>query len=90
MNDWICGNKLNSFPKIRPTAKPDTKPIRILIHDLKGQELRELYNGFKLQGDHMVEWNGRSNMGLHVPGGVYVYTILSSEAKLSKKMIFLK
>ena len=82
-------NPFNHLTTIKYSTKKSNS-VRLLIHNIKGHELRELYNGFKLQGDHSVEWDGRNNMGLNVPGGVYFYTILYSEARQTKKMIFLK
>ena len=65
-------------------------PVTIKIHNILGQEIRELVNGEKTAGYYSVKWDGTNNSGLLTGSGVYIYTIKAGNFVKTKKMVLLK
>jgi hypothetical protein len=77
-------------------ALPLQSHVTIKIYNLLGQEIATLADEQQLNGNHLVEWNGKSTTGFLASTGVYFYRI---EARRSdgqflfasvKKMLLLK
>lgn len=65
-------------------------PIRIDIHNLKGQLVNTIVNESKTAGAYFTIWNGTDRKNLKVANGVYYYTLSSNKLKHTRKMIVLK
>ncbi len=64
--------------------------ITITIYDLNGRVIRQLVNGFKDQGWHKEQWDGRNNAGILAGSGIYFYRIETPGFIDTKKLVFLK
>ena len=82
-------NPFNSSTNIAYSI-PKDKFISIIIYDVKGNQIRSLVNGYKSEGKHTIDWNGKNDRGLSVSGGVYFYSIQSKKFTQTNKMILLK
>jgi WD40 repeat protein len=54
---------------------PEAGGIRLTIHDLTGQVIRTLVQGYRQPGRHTVVWDGRDKGGRTVASGVYLYRL---------------
>ena len=68
---------------------PEPTNLKIKIYDILGREVKTLFNGNKLQGEHYFFWNGNNNFGNRVATGVYIYRISTSDFTSVQKMILL-
>ncbi|MFC1502624.1 FlgD immunoglobulin-like domain containing protein, partial [bacterium] len=47
-------------------------PIRLSVINIRGEEIRILYNGFKEAGHHQIHWDGLDGKGTAMPSGMYM------------------
>jgi hypothetical protein len=64
--------------------------IRLLVHNILGQEVRVLVDGYVDGGYHTVQWDSRNEQGDTVPAGVYLYRLETNQFSDTKRMILLK
>ena len=50
-------------------------PVSIMIYDLSGSQVRQLYADEELVGHHVQVWDGRNEEGKRVMPGVYLYEL---------------
>lgn len=82
-------NPFNASTTIRfSLAEPGR--LTLAIHNVLGQHLVTLVDGSVTRGVHEVTWNGTDDRGQPVPSGVYVYSIRTADAVLSRKMVVIK
>ncbi len=68
----------------------ETLNVSILVFNLLGQQIRNLYNGKLDGGTFRVHWNGRNDVGQIMPSGTYFYMIKSPAFVSVRKMIFMR
>jgi flagellar hook capping protein FlgD len=71
-------------------ALEEAGKVEIAIFNAKGQNIRTLVNGNYTAGEHVINWNGRSDQQKAMPSGVYYYRMNSNAQYINKKMILLK
>jgi len=64
--------------------------IRLTIFDLTGRQVKNLVDGVRKAGTHRVEWDGRDDRGGQVASGIYFYSLRSSSAHITRKMVLIK
>ncbi|MCH8126515.1 T9SS type A sorting domain-containing protein [candidate division KSB1 bacterium] len=64
--------------------------VRITIYNQLGQLVRRLVNEQRPAGQHSILWNGRSNEGLHLISGVYLYRLKTDKFVQTRKLILLR
>ena len=69
---------------------PKAEDVRILIYDLADRQVRELVSEHKQAGIYTALWDGRSQRGLLVASGLYIYQIYAGEFSQILKMTLLK
>jgi flagellar hook assembly protein FlgD len=70
---------------------PIDKNIRLNIYDMTGRLVRSLISDQTLaSGRHEITWNGRSDSGLAVASGTYVYSLEYGNFRQSKTMVLVK
>ena len=62
----------------------------IYIHDLSGKRIKTLFIGQRSTGSHVVEVNGKNNMGKPVSAGLYFYTLDTPSNRQTKKLMLIK
>ena len=68
---------------------PEPSNLELKIYDILGREVKTLFSGSKLQGQHLFFWYGNDNYGSRVASGVYIYRISTSGFNSTRKMILL-
>jgi len=69
---------------------PCTQHINAEIYNQKGQLVKRLSNRLCEKGDHSVLWNGKSDSGHQVTGGLYILRISNEKKVIVKKLILLR
>ncbi len=64
--------------------------VRLVVQNVLGQEVRRLIDGELSAGAHEVQWDGRSEAGVEVASGVYVYRLVTPEGEASRKMVLMR
>lgn len=63
--------------------------IEIQIVNTKGQLIRNLFNGFRMGGNHSIIWDGQDNQGNHLPSGIYMVRLIFEGLSIQSKKIML-
>jgi choice-of-anchor B domain-containing protein len=64
----------------------EERPVRLAIYNGSGRLVRMLVDKIEGVGDHSVTWDGRTELGLHAPSGVYFYRLEALDFSQSRKM----
>lgn len=64
--------------------------INLDIINLRGQTVRNLWNGIQSQGEHIIDWDGRDNYGNSLPSGVYLVQLRSEEIAFTQKITLIR
>jgi hypothetical protein len=82
-------NPFNPSTTIRYNL-PVRAEVKISIHNLLGQQVREFNEGWRLAGDYRIVWDGTGDNGNSVATGVYFYQLQAGDIVEAKKMVLLK
>ncbi|MBN2354784.1 T9SS type A sorting domain-containing protein [candidate division KSB1 bacterium] len=69
---------------------PRAQEIKLIIYNMRGQQVRTLVDERRHAGQHVVNWDGRNNSGQRVPSGLYIYRIVTDGFIAHKKMLLVK
>jgi len=69
---------------------PQTQPVRIVVYNLLGQEMRVLVSGVMEAGAHHVAWDGIDLRGRSVPAGVYFVKLTTACATETRKVVLIE
>ncbi len=71
---------------------PKRSHVKIAIHNVLGQLVRELTGGTYAPGIHHVRWDGKDSSSVPVSSGIYFYSLTTDNGagKITKKMILLR
>lgn len=69
---------------------PRAGNVKITVYNILGKKIATLVNEYKGLGTYSVTWNGKDDSGNQVPSGVYVYTLVSGNIRVSKQMTLVK
>lgn len=64
--------------------------VTVTVHNIRGQQVKELTSRHFNAGVHEVVWNGVDSRGQHVESGTYFVTVQSDGMVRSKKIMLLK
>jgi hypothetical protein len=64
--------------------------VRIEIFNALGQSTALLQDNYLPAGSHAVQWDGRSNEGELVPGGLYFYRLQTEGFRQTRSLLLLK
>ncbi len=83
-------NPFNPETQIRFTLGAQEN-VKLVIYDIMGRQVRTLANGDSFNsGFHVVNWDGRDNVGEKVATGMYIYRIKAGDFIADKKMLLVK
>jgi len=68
----------------------DQVPVKLVIYDALGQEVRTLVHQHQAAGSYTVVWDGRDNSGHPVASGAYLYKLTADGFSQTRQMIFVK
>jgi hypothetical protein len=69
---------------------PEAGEVSIVIYDMLGQVVKELFAENVQAGKYSVDWNGVNNSGLKMSSGSYIYRMTAGNFIETKEMILLK
>ncbi|MFQ6105309.1 MAG: FlgD immunoglobulin-like domain containing protein, partial [Candidatus Glassbacteria bacterium] len=65
-------------------------PVTLRVYDSRGKLVKTLKKGSDRPGRYSVAWGGKDERGRVVASGVYIYSILIGEKRLTRKMLLLR
>ena len=85
-------NPFNPSTTIRFSVPDGTQAVRakLVVFNLRGQEVAELLNRTLEAGDYSVQWDGSDKAGRRVSSGVYFYRLTTPQFSATRKMVILK
>lgn len=91
----LLGNAPNPFnPEtvIRFRIPPElgSEPVRMVVLNTRGQQVRTLVDGVLGPGEHQVTWRGRDEGGRQVASGIYLYRLEVAGRVFTRKMVLLR
>ncbi len=69
---------------------PELARVKIVIYNILGQKIRAFDLGEVKAGRYQLVWDGRTNSGLQVSSGVYIYRLETQKYMQARKMLLLK
>ena len=69
---------------------PELSDVRVLIYDVSGTLVRQIFVGLKPIGTHITHWDGRSTTGEQMASGIYYYHLDAGNFQFTRKMTLLK
>ena len=69
---------------------PQMDEISLVVYDIAGKEVITLASGTFMPGSYLVSWDAVNNVGDAIASGMYVYSYISSEKTITRKMLYLK
>jgi hypothetical protein len=82
-------NPFNPSTLIR-FGMPDDGHVSVTVHNMLGQLVAVLDDGFRLAGYHEVRWDGRTGNGTPVGSGMYLCRVQAGERIQTRKMLLVK
>jgi hypothetical protein len=82
-------NPFNSATTIQYKLNQSSR-VDIVIYNIMGKEIIQLFQGNKEPGLHQIRWKGIDKYGHPVGAGTYIYQIQTDNIIQREKMIFLK
>jgi len=74
-----------------PVLMPETGHVELVVYDVLGHRILQLFNGELAPGRHLFTWDGLDASGRRVPSGVYFYTVrFPNHQSVTRKMILMK
>lgn len=73
-----------------PFDVPEVGPVRILVFDVLGREIRVLRNEVMAPQGYLVVWDGKNASGVPVPSGVYFCRLQARGFSQTRKMLLLR
>ena len=69
---------------------PDHSDVSLVIYDIAGREVQTLISKSQSQGSYVVSWDGATQSGKRVAGGMYFARLQAGEYSSVVKMVYLK
>ena len=84
-----CPNPVRERTEIR-FGLPRESRVELGVYNIVGQKIATLARGVLPAGYHTVAWNGRSEAGQRVSGGVYFYRLTTPDFTGTRRLVMLK
>jgi len=82
-------NPFNPTTTIKYQLPKDVR-VNVTIYNIQGQVVRSLVNEDQKAGYYTIQWDGRSEAGVSVASGIYIYRINAGSFATAKKMVLMK
>lgn len=83
-------NPFNSKTIISFNLPTNIQIVKLKIYDLNGKIVNEFTQSNLIPGKYYFEWDGKDYNSSQVSSGIYLYTLIIENTKLTRKMILLK
>jgi len=60
------------------------------IFDIHGIKVRSLVDGWFTAGMHQILWNGTNDRGAALPGGIYLYRLITGNQTVTNRMVLIR
>jgi len=70
-------------------ALPVAGEIEMSVYDLLGRRVAGLQDGYSIQGEHSLTWDGYSEEGIRLPSGVYIVLVRTQFDTVTERMMLL-
>jgi len=88
---YASPNPFNPQTNIRfEVGGTNSVPAEVTIYNLKGQAVRNLFQGSVSPGPQNMVWNGRGNDGRNLATGIYMARVRLGEESRTVKMTLVK
>jgi hypothetical protein len=85
----IHPNPFSSKTSISYQLQSDCR-FSLRIYDTAGRHVRTLVNAIQTPGHHIVNWNGKDNVGIQLPAGVYFLQLETSNKSVTRTIVKLE
>jgi hypothetical protein len=82
-------NPFNPYTKIEYSLPKDSY-VELKIFNILGQEVKTLVSQRQSQGIYSIEWDGKTDNGINVVSGLYLYRLQAGKYVSTKKMLIIK
>jgi hypothetical protein len=82
-------NPFNPSTTIRYALNENTF-VSLKVYNMLGQEIATLFEGYQPAGYHSAEWNSRTEAGVSVASGLYVYRLTAGKVVSTGRMLLAK
>ncbi len=88
----LLGNYPNPFnPETMIVFEaPKASRVALRIYNLRGQQIKNLFEGKIDGGRHQMVWDGRNDSGVKVTSGIYLYVLKTGTISVSRKMVMVE
>ena len=69
---------------------PRTGWVRLDVYNILGQRVATLVDGIYTGGIHDISWRSVDDRGQPVASGVYIYTLMTNDTRISGKMLLIR
>ena len=73
-----------------PFALAEGDPVRLVVYNLMGQQVRVLVDGWVAAGAHSMRWDGRTDAGAEAASGVYWAVLQAGGAVQTAKLALIR
>jgi flagellar hook assembly protein FlgD len=87
---------LSSYPNPFRTSAiigfslPKNSEASLEIFNLKGQKIRTLHSALLAKGEHSFAWDGKTDKGEPLPGGIYLCRLKGNGFSSVRKLTLMK
>ena len=64
--------------------------VNLSIYNMRGQKIKTLVDDIRAAGTHTIRWNGRDEIDIPVPSGVYLCTLVVDAQRQTRKMVLMQ
>ena len=69
---------------------PEANNIDLVIYNLRGEKVRNLYSGYLNSGYHSTIWDGKSDSRFELPSGIYIVSFSFDSQIMNSKVVKIK
>ncbi len=73
-----------------PFVLAESGPVRLVVYNLMGQQVRVLADGWVAAGAHSMRWDGRTATGVEAASGVYWAVLYTGDAVQTAKLALIR
>lgn len=82
-------NPFNPSTNIRFSLR-EAGEVTLVVYNLRGEKIRTLLQGWRGQGSHETNWDGRDELGRMAASGTYIYELKTNERQVHRRMVLIK
>ena len=91
INLTIYPSPFSSNTNIRIKTNENGSDTLVKVYNIKGQEVRAIFQGYSSEKEIDLKWDGRNDEGMELPNGIYLVRVIQrNNSKVTKKIVLLK